>query len=78
MSTLPSGPAIVMQTSQPVVRARRIGILNDYVRIPFANGSSFASQFLCREFVKRGHHVALRRGLALAGAADDELRWRGR
>ena len=25
---------------------RRIGILNDYVRVPYANGSSFASQFL--------------------------------
>src|SRR4029079_17170538 len=24
----------------------RIGIVNDYVRIPYANGSSFASQFL--------------------------------
>jgi len=36
---------------------RRIGILNDYVRIPYANGSSFASQFLYREFVRRGHEV---------------------
>ena len=25
---------------------RRLGILNDYVRIPYANGSSFASQLL--------------------------------
>lgn len=37
----------------------RIGILNDYVRIPFANGSSFASQFLHRELVRRGHQVAV-------------------
>jgi 1,2-diacylglycerol 3-alpha-glucosyltransferase len=37
----------------------RIGILNDYVRIPYANGSSFASQFLYREFRKRGHRVTV-------------------
>ena len=28
---------------------RRVAIMNDYVRIPYANGSSFASQFLYRE-----------------------------
>lgn len=38
---------------------RRIGILNDYVRVPYANGSSFASQFLYREFRKRGHEVTV-------------------
>jgi 1,2-diacylglycerol 3-alpha-glucosyltransferase len=38
---------------------QRIGILNDYVRIPFANGSSFASQFLFREFSARGHDVSV-------------------
>ena len=27
---------------------KHIGILNDYVRVPYANGSSFASQFLYR------------------------------
>ncbi len=37
----------------------RIGILNDYVRVPYANGSSFASQFLYREFKKRGHRVTV-------------------
>ncbi len=37
----------------------RIGIVNDYVRIPHANGSSFASQFLYREFRKRGHRVTI-------------------
>jgi glycosyltransferase involved in cell wall biosynthesis len=37
----------------------RIGILNDYVRIPYANGSSFASQFLYREFRRRGHSVTV-------------------
>lgn len=38
---------------------KRIGILNDYVRIPFANGSSFASQFFYREFMTRGHEVTI-------------------
>lgn len=37
----------------------RLGILNDYVRIPYANGSSFASQFLYREFRKRGSEVTV-------------------
>lgn len=37
----------------------RLGILNDYVRIPYANGSSFASQFLYREFSKRGSEVTV-------------------
>ena len=37
----------------------KIGILNDYVRIPYANGSSFASQFLYREFRARGHRVTV-------------------
>ncbi|MEM1032879.1 MAG: glycosyltransferase [Myxococcota bacterium] len=36
-----------------------VGILNDYVRIPYANGSSFASQFLYRSFVARGHRVTV-------------------
>lgn len=38
---------------------RRIGILNDYLRIPYANGSSFASQFLYRELGARGHQVTI-------------------
>jgi 1,2-diacylglycerol 3-alpha-glucosyltransferase len=38
---------------------RRIGILNDYVRVPYANGSSFASQLLYREFSARGHEVVV-------------------
>jgi len=38
---------------------RHVGILNDYVRIPYANGSSFASQFLYRELAKRGHQVTV-------------------
>src|SRR5438034_2918368 len=47
---------------------KRIGILNDYVRIPHANGSSFASQFLYREFRKRGHRVTV------IGADDPETK----
>jgi 1,2-diacylglycerol 3-alpha-glucosyltransferase len=38
---------------------RHIGLLNDYVRIPYANGSSFATQFLYREFRARGHQVTV-------------------
>jgi glycosyltransferase involved in cell wall biosynthesis len=38
---------------------QRIGIFNDYVRIPYANGSSFASQFLYREFGKLGSEVTV-------------------
>ena len=38
---------------------RRIGVLNDYLRIPYANGSSFASQFLYRELTLRGHSVTV-------------------
>lgn len=38
---------------------QHIGLINDYVRIPYANGSSFASQFLYREFKSRGHEVTV-------------------
>jgi len=38
---------------------RRLAILNDYVRIPYANGSSYASQFLYREMSARGHEVTV-------------------
>jgi glycosyltransferase involved in cell wall biosynthesis len=38
---------------------RHIGMLNDYVRIPYANGSSFATQFLYREFRAHGHDVTV-------------------
>lgn len=44
---------------RPRAWLRHIGLLNDYVRIPYANGSSFASQFLYREFRKRGHQVTV-------------------
>lgn len=38
---------------------RRVAILNDYARIPYANGSSFASQMLRREFTARGQEVTV-------------------
>ncbi len=38
---------------------RHIAILNDYVRVPYATGSTFAAQFLYREFRRRGHRVTL-------------------
>lgn len=56
LSTHPSSP-VPLSTPRPVVP--RLGILNDYVRIPYANGSSFASQFLYREFRKRGSEVVV-------------------
>ncbi|MDX2021989.1 MAG: glycosyltransferase [Deltaproteobacteria bacterium] len=48
-----------MQEAQGPAWPHHIGILNDYVRIPYANGSSFASQRLYREFVRRGHQVTV-------------------
>src|SRR5689334_9293757 len=53
-------------------RPRHIGIINDYVRIPYANGSSFASQFLYREFSKRGDDVTVL-GPRDPMAREDEL-----
>ncbi|HTV24467.1 MAG TPA: glycosyltransferase, partial [Polyangiaceae bacterium] len=38
---------------------QRIGILTDHLRVSYANGSSFASQFLRREFAKREHDVTI-------------------
>ena len=38
---------------------KHIGILNDYVKIPYAAGSSFAAQLLHKEFSERGHDVTL-------------------
>ena len=59
MFTHPSCSLVASQSSRTSVYPQRIGILNDYIRIPFANGSSFASQFLRREFVRRGHQVSV-------------------
>lgn len=38
---------------------RNIGIMNDYLRVPYANGSSYASQLLHRELSARGHRVTV-------------------
>jgi len=38
---------------------KKLAILNDYVSIPYANGSSYASQFLYREMNARGHEVTV-------------------
>ena len=38
---------------------RNLAILNDYVRVPYANGSSYASQFLYREMTARGVDVTV-------------------
>jgi len=51
---------------------RHIGIINDYLRVPYANGSSFASQFLYKEFTARGHDVTVL-GPHEPGARSDEL-----
>lgn len=51
------------RTQQPRAPAPRefhhIGILNDYLRVPYATGSTFAAQFLHAEFRGRGHDVTL-------------------
>ena len=43
----------------PPLDCRHIGILNDYLRVPYATGSTFAAQFLHSEFGRRGHAVTL-------------------
>jgi glycosyltransferase involved in cell wall biosynthesis len=55
MSPRSEHPSFLEQDAWP----RRIGIINDYLRIPYANGSSFASQFLYRELGHRGHDVTV-------------------
>lgn len=55
MSSLP----LRSKTASFVPFPRHIGIINDYVRIPYANGSSFASRFFYREFTRRGHAVTV-------------------
>ena len=62
MQTQLPSPSAVVRRAEHATSPHRIGILNDYVRVPFANGSSFASQFLFREFVaqrsRRERHAA--------------------
>lgn len=38
---------------------KRVAILSDYVRLPYANGATFACQFLYRELRKRGCEVTV-------------------
>jgi len=57
-ATLPATPDAPLPAGARAF-PKRIGILNDYVRIPYANGSSFASQFFYREFTQRGHEVTI-------------------
>jgi 1,2-diacylglycerol 3-alpha-glucosyltransferase len=62
MQALSSTPALPSFAHEGAARPewlRHIGLLNDYVRIPYANGSSFATQFLYREFRRRGHEVTV-------------------
>lgn len=43
----------------PTDRFRHVGIISDYVRIPYAAGSTFAAQLLHRELKSRGHEVTI-------------------
>jgi 1,2-diacylglycerol 3-alpha-glucosyltransferase len=52
----------------PPAWLRHVGLINDYVRVPHANGSSFASQWLYRELRSRGHEVTV------VGPRDPEAR----
>ena len=56
---LPVARKLERPTRHVVSWPQHIGIMTDYVRIPYANGSSFASQFLFREFRARGHTVSI-------------------
>ena len=57
ISPVQAGPEPTL--SSRLRRFRHVGVLNDYLRIPYANGSSFASQFIYRELRKRGHDVTV-------------------
>jgi len=48
-------PATVTRDRWP----KRVAILSDYVRLPYANGATFATQFLYRELTRRGHEVTI-------------------
>lgn len=69
--SVPPAPA-APDVHAPARWLRHLGLLNDYVRIPYANGSSFASQFLYREFRARGHRVTVV-GPTDPAARPDEL-----
>ena len=52
-------PVTEQQHGQCRTWPRHVGLLNDYLRIPYANGSSFASQFIYRELLARGQEVTV-------------------
>jgi 1,2-diacylglycerol 3-alpha-glucosyltransferase len=52
-------PARASAPAQDLGWLRNIGIMNDYLRVPYANGSSYASQLLHRELSARGHRVTV-------------------
>lgn len=52
-------PRVSRSTASDLGWLREIGIMNDYLRVPYANGSSFASQLLHRELSARGHRVTV-------------------
>lgn len=56
-ASLPERRAPIIPAAAPWLR--HIGLLNDYVWIPYAAGSSFATRFLRREFCARGHEVTI-------------------
>ncbi|MEN9580031.1 MAG: hypothetical protein RJA70_3040, partial [Pseudomonadota bacterium] len=70
-STPPLWAGSEPDSAETGIQFPRIGILNDYVRIPFANGSSFASQFLYREFSRLGSRVTVIGPSDPEGTADD-------
>ncbi len=67
-TTPAAGPEVVPE----VHPAQHIGLVNDYLVIPYANGSSFASQFLFRELRRTGHEVTVV-GPHDSAAASEEL-----
>lgn len=61
MTTMPLPPQPESKAASPerCDWMKRVALVNDYVRLPYANGSSFASQFLFRELEKGGHNVTV-------------------
>jgi len=55
----PEDTSVITRATAPREVFQRIGILTDHLRVSYANGSSFASQFLRREFAKREHDVTI-------------------
>jgi glycosyltransferase involved in cell wall biosynthesis len=49
-----------------------VAILSDYLRLPYANGATLATQFLCRELERLGHDVTVI-GPRDPGASESDL-----